>query len=270
MTPANIKNVPGSRAVQPGASFKSTALDVPAIQTSKGGVALRVPLPREVDVNPQQVAQDGTLVYTSRNAGTLVATQLIEDGSVRVHTILPNASAPRRYTYPLDLPSGATLRALEDGSIAVVDSSNKLIAGVAAPWARDADGNHVATRYEIAGTSFVQVVDPTTKTRYPVVADPWMGTDLYSRVYLSWHPQGWRVNATPSAWGVLMNGVGTYWAHKDEVRTRVGSAYYTRTIDSQHECHLLGWAFAFPEYNLESWSPYVAPAWSLARYRCNP
>ena len=97
-----------------------------------------------------------------------------------------------------------------------------------------------------------------------------MGQALYSRVYVSWAAQGWKVNATPSAWGNVWNGAGTYWAHKDEVRSRVGSSYYTSTIDSQHECHLLGWPLSLPEYNFESWRPYVAPAWSLVAYRCNP
>lgn len=43
---------------------------------------------------------------------------------------------------------------------------------VAAPWAVDADGNPVATEYELDGTTLVQTVKVTPDTTFPVVADP--------------------------------------------------------------------------------------------------
>lgn len=48
----------------------------------------------------------------------------------------------------------------------------------------DATGQSVDTHYEVRGQSLVQVVEPTTETAYPIVADPkvtqtWWNTTVY-------------------------------------------------------------------------------------------
>jgi hypothetical protein len=46
------------------------------------------------------------------------------------------------------------------------------VATIGAAWAVDANGEAVATHYEIDGTTLTQVVETNAQTAYPVVADP--------------------------------------------------------------------------------------------------
>jgi hypothetical protein len=59
-------------------------------------------------------------------------------------------------------------------------TTTKRIATLAAPWAVDARGESVKTRYVLSDNSVVQVIDTDSTTTFPVVADPsvlwWIGT----------------------------------------------------------------------------------------------
>lgn len=57
-----------------------------------------------------------------------------------------------------------------DGSVTLVRGAET--AGIAAPWAKDAAGHTVPTRFEVQGDRLVQVVEVTPETHFPVVADP--------------------------------------------------------------------------------------------------
>lgn len=233
---------------------------------------VRISLPRELNVRPAQPARDGTLHYaadSSSETAADVAVQVITDGSVKISTIIRSKGSPTSFTYDFDLPTDARLKENPDGSVVIVDGTGRFIAGAARPWAIDAAGQAVATHFKVENHSLVQRVDITEQTTFPVVADPWLGVNLYNRVYVSTTSRGWVVNATPSAWGQAWNGVGTYFAHVDEVRSRVGVGRYNASIEQQHICHLIGYPFSLPEYNLESWRPWVVAAWSLPRYKCN-
>ncbi len=63
-----------------------------------------------------------------------------------------------------------------------------------------------------------------------------------------------------------------WWAHRDEVVSKLGSNAWrwTNTIQEQFYCHIAGLPFSLPTYNLESWRPFVGWAVSLAQYQCNP
>jgi hypothetical protein len=55
----------------------------------------------------------------------------------------------------------------------ILDHKRRELGVIAAPWARDANGRAIPTRYEIQGTTLVQVVDHRRPgVVYPVVADP--------------------------------------------------------------------------------------------------
>lgn len=93
------------------------------------------------------------------------------DGTVQIATVIDTPSAPTRYEYEIDLPTGATLIAL-DGGARIVDDSGEILGVFDAPWARDANGAQVPTRYEVTGATLTQVVDHGIAFAYPVVADP--------------------------------------------------------------------------------------------------
>lgn len=68
---------------------------------------------------------------------------------------------------------GYSLDALDGGWIAVRNEPYaEPIAVIEPAWAKDADGNPVATRYRIAGDTLIQEVTTTAATEFPVVADP--------------------------------------------------------------------------------------------------
>jgi hypothetical protein len=90
---------------------------------------------------------------------------------VRLLSVIRSPSAPTVYRFPLNLPRGATLEQRANETILIRGAAGRPIGAVRAPWARDANGQRVATRLEIRGQTLVQHVDHRGAA-YPVVADP--------------------------------------------------------------------------------------------------
>lgn len=118
----------------------------------------------------------GTVVYSGVARSTDFAVQPTTDGGARALVTLKDASAPTEQKFALRLPQGA--RVLPDGSggYKIVKPSGDGIAvtagTIAAPWAKDANGNPVATSYTLDGDTLVQRVETNSDTAFPVVADP--------------------------------------------------------------------------------------------------
>lgn len=123
------------------------------------------------------VLDGGTAVV--EHANTTLAVQTHEDGSVRAHNIIDGPEAAHRFEFPLALPDGAYARIAEDGGVDVFetvqddDGPTSLMTGrIEAPWAVDANGVQVPTRFELDGQTLYQVVQPVETAAYPVVSDP--------------------------------------------------------------------------------------------------
>ncbi|CPU64864.1 hypothetical protein MT994_03550 [Cellulosimicrobium sp. MI9406] len=143
------------------------------ITLGTGSEGIQVNLPEEIAVADGKVASDGTVVYQATDGGADAAVQALHDGSVRVQTITPDASGPHEFTYTFG--DGAQIVDTADGGIAVVTDAGDgtfTAAVLEDAWARDASGAEVASHYEIDGDALVQVIEPTSQTAYPVVADP--------------------------------------------------------------------------------------------------
>ncbi|WP_354505134.1 hypothetical protein [Oerskovia enterophila] len=138
------------------------------------GKSLAVSLPSDLDLADGAVASDGTLVFSANDGGADAAVQILGDGSARIQTVIPDASAQHEFTYSFG--DGITPILTEDGSVLLttaVDASTSTVIGeLAAPWAVDAAGDVVATAYVIEGNSVTQRVDVQPGATYPVVADP--------------------------------------------------------------------------------------------------
>lgn len=134
-----------------------------------------IDLPDEIDVKDGVVADDGTVVFAATDdSGDAVAVQTLDDGSTRIQTVISSGSSAHEFGYrmagyqPYQSDTGEVMFVSEDGHYVPV----------AAPWATDADGNPVETRYEIRGDELFQIVVADGFTAYPVVADPswqWYG-----------------------------------------------------------------------------------------------
>lgn len=177
-TVAPVEGPSGDLAVSGGMAdvvVPSDADGVVAVTAqSRSGAAVQIDigLPDEVSAGNAVVAHDGTVVYAGE-AETDIAVQATGDG-VRVQTILRNPNAPAEFTYTFD---GAVPELNTDGSVALTipgeNGSTLLVGEIAAPWAVDANGEPVPTRYRVEGTELVQEVDHHRDAfAYPIVADP--------------------------------------------------------------------------------------------------
>lgn len=81
--------------------------------------------------------------------------------------------------------------------------SNQVLGHVYPPWAKDATGRNLATRYTIEGATLVQTTD-TSNAAYPVVVDPKISFGRY--IYVRFDPTERRelANAIAGAGGAVV------------------------------------------------------------------
>lgn len=255
-------------------SNDETAVEVSAEESGSVGLAL----PAQAEVADGVLVDSGSMVYSGDEVDVVV--QPIEDGSVRINTVISDAAAPHEFTYDLDLPSGAVLEPQADGSIVILDG-DQWIGGVAAPWAVDAAGKAVPTRYEVGEDGFTQVVEADAQTRYPVVADPWLGKALVSKTNWKATYSGRMLQVHLTWWGrygaFATVGGATYFLLRDAFWTEVkdktrGTRENTTSMRDQLYCHVDVVRLRDPKkatWNLEPWRPNVSYVTMLAK-GCNP
>ncbi|MDQ1126529.1 hypothetical protein QE428_001562 [Microbacterium sp. SORGH_AS 505] len=123
------------------------------------------------------VLDDGTYVRTGDEVDLALQVNA-DDSSVPALTVIKGPDAPEEFVYELDLVDGAEAILNADGSVDITQaieggSEPFVVGGFEAPWAVDATGTEVATRYELRGSALVQIVDHrSADVAYPVVADP--------------------------------------------------------------------------------------------------
>lgn len=147
-----------------------------------GEVSLGLPFADQA--TPLETSDAGTVAFDNGNSSSSFAA-IRGDGSVQVNTVIDSKNAPTRYGYPVELPDGATLSALEDGRILMSDAEGGDLGLVEAPWAKDASGRDVPTRYEIEGRTVTQVVEHSAEYQYPIVADPVVIVTKYEYKYIN-------------------------------------------------------------------------------------
>jgi hypothetical protein len=95
---------------------------------------------------------------------------------------ITGVAAPQRFAFDVALPGGARLVA-DGAGLAALDAEGRSIGALEAPWAVDAAGVAVPTRFEVVDRdTFVQVVEHRTVATYPVYADPWWVVPVAIRV----------------------------------------------------------------------------------------
>ncbi|MGW0531560.1 hypothetical protein [Streptomyces sp. NPDC003032] len=182
------------------AEASGTQVGLPATSAGKltvtdpTGAHIKIGLPGS-NTAKAQTSAEGTVVYPQLTGGAMdVAAQVETEGSVSALITLRDASAPTEYRFPLELPKDAFPVITEDGSLVIADGTTdgegEIVGAFEAPWAKDANGNAVATSYRLDGDELVQTIRPDESTSYPVVADPkwWDKT------------KGWAKKAGKTAW----------------------------------------------------------------------
>ncbi|MGW5864258.1 hypothetical protein ACWFRJ_19060 [Streptomyces sp. NPDC055239] len=141
------------------------------------GSSFGLMLPATKDVEGVK-AGAGTVVYRDAATSTDIAVQPTTDGGARTLVTLKDDQAPETHRFRLDLPQGTGITEDGEGGFELHHESADgvhLPAGtIAAPWAKDANGNAVPTSYKLDGDDIVQTVETDEKTVFPVVADPKM------------------------------------------------------------------------------------------------
>ncbi|MCA4134758.1 hypothetical protein [Arthrobacter sp. M4] len=90
--------------------------------------------------------------------------------------VLNGSTAPRAFSFEITFNgSPAKISIASDGSAVVMNDNSEVLNYVAAPWARDAVGRSIETRYSAEGNRLIQHVKITKDTVFPVVADPQFG-----------------------------------------------------------------------------------------------
>lgn len=283
---AALTSVPAETAVRENVAEPNS--DVAEIPTdpaegidleSDRGLQLEVSLPFGESAEDGVTVDGGGIAYDNAN-GSLTVPIAKTDGSVQITTVIESPSAPTSYPYDFAGASELVLTLFDDGSVVLNDAAGAYAGGIAPPWAYDAAGKPVKTWYEVSGSSLVQrVAHDSGSYTYPIVADPWLGINLFGSITVDTYQSQPRVNLTPSPWGaaqwgsagglVVMNTAG--W---DEAWTRSATIRSALSKDSQRqqfECHALGAPFA-GVWNLEKFRPNrTGQHWSfgVAVHHCN-
>ena len=252
--------------------------------TDKGPVTISVGIGADQE-SKGQLATNGTVVYTDSSTSDHTV-QPTTDG-FRIHTVLKDTTAGTEVVHPVTLPAGAKLVAEQDmpeagnlpegatatGAAYIVSEEGKVIGGFASPWAKDANGAEVPTKYEIRGNSLIQVIEHRgANTAYPVVADPYLGFDLIDHATWAKHAEGWTFQVTPTGWARASAGgylPGVYgW---DELYSKYryqGLNTNLGGMRDQYICHQQFAAFK-STWNLDEWRPDVSYAETI-NTSCNP
>lgn len=192
-SPVTVQAVPVEHNA--GGTFTSTADNATVLpadgdgSVSLGDTGVSVQLPPQASDDAGQAAGTGTVVYGAHD-GDAASTAVTPDANgVQIATVADDADeASDGFSYSVE---GAQPIVQDDGSIALVvrpDDPDPALAGVGievaridAPWAVDAAGYSVPTRYEITGDTITQTVKTDSSTQFPVVADPKvsLGTTIY-------------------------------------------------------------------------------------------
>ncbi|MCF0233086.1 MAG: hypothetical protein HUJ63_12725 [Enterococcus sp.] len=179
------------------------AVDVEIPKSSDGEVVIEagqdtlgMTLPEIIDDEDAVLTDKGTIVYGTDEDEVNLAVQTVEKENynigVRTLVTINEASAPHEYEFEYNLEEGQKLMLAKDyadefyeadsqemqelkypNDYYIVDENDEIIGNIEEPWAKDANGEKVATNYELDGNTIIQVVNFDENTAFPVVADPY-------------------------------------------------------------------------------------------------
>lgn len=134
-----------------------------------GSAAVSLGLP--VDGSSPVSKIDGRYVVPASDGASLAVAPTADGAQILIG--VESAAAPTAYDFDLAGSDRLTPRVTPSGAIEVTNDDGELAAQVAAPWAVDADGRQVPTRFTLRGDVITQVVDHRGGDfAYPIVADP--------------------------------------------------------------------------------------------------
>jgi hypothetical protein len=168
-----------------------------------------------LDVENLNSTSTGMTHFESSADNSEFMVQPLEEG-FRILDILPNAEASNRFSFKIHAPSGTKL--VESLGSIRLELGDAILGVIRAPWAFDSHGDPVETHFELDGFTVTQVVDTTSDTEFPVIADPnWGYAFTFSQSNspsISWNALHrcfncyFPVSGAPKAWpsyGTILN-----------------------------------------------------------------
>lgn len=251
----------------------SATADV-TVEAEQGTVSFSFPAAGEDEVH----LDDGSEMYSADDQG-FASVLRFQDGAAQVTTVIAERSSPSTYSYLFD-GDAASLELLEDGSVLVRNDAGDVVGGVEAPWAYDAAGATVPTRFVVDGLALSQVVDHSSlDIAYPVVADPTYSGKVLTSAFISDYSAsnpGRKLSAKISnygrflyadqpdtfsqqGWSLLVGSFGSYMP-VGNVRT---------SMSQQWSCHVLGGWIEWGTWDLETGRPPMTN-WSTRIFTVSP
>lgn len=197
---------------------------------------------------------------------------------MQITTTISSSDAPTRYSYESAVAGADSIEQLDDGALVFRDAEGGYLAAVAPAWAKDSRGASVPTWYEVDGVTITQVVHHASQPidAYPIVADPYLGVDLFSYTAQGWELGQPTYTARKSAFGNAIHLPGEGWvifANEgwNELKAKRPGVLAKSTLKHQYDCHVTGGYFNFAgDWNLEQ-HRYNHEWWvgNVAFHRCN-
>lgn len=197
---------------------------------------------------------------------------LVKDSQITVASILSSVEAPEAYSYDYS-GMGEIRQDPTDGGVTVW-RDGVMVSALYQPWAIDAAGAEVPTRYEINGSTLTQVVEHRGAAyAYPIVADPSQtlpgSNSYYAKIILNIDSAAGTtiVSVYPAAgvnWTRVARSTGV-----NAYNAIVPSTYESQKYHDQLVCHWASAGYFKTPWNLDSWRPNVGYAATVAAW-CNP
>lgn len=202
----------------------------------------------------------GGIIYKDGDHSTTVLPK--SDGSVQIATVIDSASSPSDYTYTFNGAEGSSFKMEDDGSVSLIGADGKWLGGIAAPWAKDANGKNVPTSYSIDGNKLTQHVSFDSTTAFPIVADPWWAGNLIDHTEWAdlweWSPT---LMVYPTLWGRTAGiafRAAAWQETLDETERNGHPNPNTSSMKNQFYCHwdaVRLWNPTKPSWNLDTKIP---------------
>lgn len=195
-------------------------------------------LPDGTQVGVMEIETSGTRFYNNNDGSITVPIPQL-GGGIAINTIINSSDAPTSYKYDLTYPSDAVVTQVEDGGIIISSSSGDLISIIANPWAKDANGTDVPTRFIISEGILTQEVDHTSgEFTYPIVADPYAGKSLHGSTSWSGSGSSRKASLTPTAQMMVAWQAGQAYNYGwPEARSKMGIELSQELYRQQYKCH---------------------------------
>lgn len=242
-----------------------------ALQVEIAGVSVSLP----VTGSATERLPSGRMLYAAGHGSSMVPFQK-RDGSIQVVFSIGGPGTPGTHSFKVD--AEGRFEILEAGHAMFYDNQGFRF-GVAPPWAKDANGRSVPTHFEANGSTLVQVVDHRNRGfQYPIVADPWLGQDLFSATWLGSANGDVTVNLRKSLWGNYVHTPNVSgWAVMltagwEEAKAKQPTITSKQSLRQQYDCHVGGGYLTIAgDWNLERWRPDRYNEWfvNVGNHRCN-